>query len=387
MREQTSGIGKFVKGALVGAFGTGAAGAGAGAGIGGFAGIPFYGVGAIAGAGIGAAIGGGIGFIVGLFVGGISVAIASTGGDDKLIEREKDIAVAVGLSREEIIEFNQLTYEHPSLGHGSFGKVYRGSWQHGSIKQEVAIKELLSQIDLEQVKVDLELKREVKSMVRLRRHDNIIRLFGVCVEPGHCSLIMEYAPKGSLCDVLHRGESKNWTWPVRFNIASGISKGLEYLHGQLPCILHRDLKSSNVLLDAYNCPKITDFGSSEVRAEIDTPIPSLGALGVEVVTFLWRAPELMLNTNAPYSRSCDVYSLGVIMWEITTGELPWKGVGYNEVQVRVTKGVREVIPAATPAFFSALISRCWAQRAADRPDVGTVVRELAPHCGVQAPAP
>ena len=136
-------------------------------------------------------------------------------------------------------------------------------------------------------------------------------------------------PKGSLCAVLQSTEPMNWE--LRWDIALGIARGIGHLHNHSPRILHRDLKSLNVLLDERNVPKLTDFGLSQVRIET---LRTAGVrkrtdqnAGVPPGTFAWLAPELMSDLDAEYISSCDVFSFGMIMWEIAARKIPWSRPG------------------------------------------------------------
>ena len=112
-------------------------------------------------------------------------------------------------------------------GEGSFARVYHGTWRHGNVEREVAIKELVAP-GLSPTAAS-ELVSEA-SIMRQLRHANVLGLFGVCAEPGHYSLVMEYMPKGSLYAVLQSPESDTWNWTVKWNIALGVVRGVEHLH-------------------------------------------------------------------------------------------------------------------------------------------------------------
>ena len=281
-----------------------------------------------------------------------------------------------GLHQEDTVPFSELSYGR-YLGEGAFSKVYQGAWKG----REVAIKELLAPGLSHQAAE--ELGREASIMKQLR-HPNILPLLRVCIEPGHYSLVMEYAPKGSLYQVLHSAERLEW--PVRWNIALGTARGVEHLHDHDPQILHRDLKSPNVLLDNRLVPKITDFGLSKVRTETRTTLrgthPAAAATGGSHAvptapgTLAWMAPELFA-LGATYGRACDIYSLGLIFWELASRRAPWEGAASDDlIALWLREGKREAIPDGTPPSYSTLIARCWAQRAEDRPKISDAVQVL-----------
>ena len=285
-----------------------------------------------------------------------------------------------GLRQADTIPFESLTYG-VRVGEGAFATVFRGTWN----KKEVAIKELLTP-GLSTQAVE-ELGREALIMKQLR-HPNILALWGVCIEPGHYSLVMEYAPKGALYDVLRREDLI--AWPVRWNIALGIAKGVAHLHNHTPQILHRDLKSQNILLDERYVPRITDFGLSKVRTETRTfrMAPSSSRCDANPMpgTLAWMAPELF-EPKTEYGRACDIFSLGVIFWELASSRVPWSNaVSDTLITLWMIQGKREEIPPETPPSYSKLIASCWAQRAETRPPVHEVVQMLETHQNEVLPA-
>ena len=228
------------------------------------------------------------------------------------------------------------------LGRGNFGVVHLGHYRHN----EAAIKTLLiSNYSESALK---EFKQEVSCMSQLRS-PNIVNFYGVCLEKPY-AIIMEYVPQGSLYAILPSNEAKSWGWAVKYRIALDISSGLEYLHD---CnMMHRDLKSPNVLLDHQYRAKITDFGLSKVKQEtsIKSTVHMVGSL-------LWMAPELFEGKEA--SQASDIFSLAIILLELVTHERPWKSapnpsmVGFYLLQKK-----REVIPKDCPKNLAALISKC-----------------------------
>jgi len=147
-------------------------------------------------------------------------------------------------------------------------------------------------------------------------------------------------------------------------MAIDAAKGMEYLHSLQ--IMHRDLKSKNMLVDRYNNVKLCDFGLCKVKTnDLNT-----GGLG----TISWMAPEVLSHEN--YSEKADVYSFGVILWELLTCEEPFNDVPIFSVPVMVTKGERPPIPKDCPSLFKKLIKSCWSQSPKSRPDFKNIIQEL-----------
>ncbi|MFA6409367.1 MAG: protein kinase [Gammaproteobacteria bacterium] len=259
------------------------------------------------------------------------------------------------------------------LGAGGFGIVHRGTWKGTPVAVKTLIARTMNNDTLN------EFRRETEIMATLQ-HPNIVRLYGVCLEPGHNSMVMEYMQHGSLLDFLEN--HPNVSWSVRWNIALDISRGLLSLHQHHPIIMHRDLKSPNVLLDEHDRAKICDFGLAKVRhttrlnSSRANPMSTRGFIG----TINWTAPELF-EPGAPYTPACDIYSLGIILWELATCKTPWASATTEAlISIWVREGRHEPIPTTTtPPTFASLIANCWATRAENRPPIAAVVQELEQH--------
>jgi len=248
---------------------------------------------------------------------------------------------------------------------GGFGSVRYGIWENTPIAVKIPLPPFSLTSEGSKASIN-----EAKVLARLH-HPNIVRLYGICKFTDHYNLVLEYMPKGSLYQVLHSTETLNWT--VRWEIATEISRGMRKLHESKPCIVHRDFKSPNVLLDGQNHAKISDFGSAAFLDENSTEKPTC--------TLAWRAPELLQpNKPAPHTTKSDIYSLGITFWEIASRDYPWATkTPKQSVAVEVCSGKRDVIPPETPPSYAALIKRCWADLASDRPDISEVVQILEDH--------
>ncbi|KAL1289352.1 hypothetical protein AAHE18_20G051700 [Arachis hypogaea] len=194
------------------------------------------------------------------------------------------------------------------LGQGGFGSVYRGRLIEG---QEIAVKRLSE--DSRQGVTEFE--NEVKLMVKLQ-HRNLVQLLGCCIEKNEKMLVYEYMENRGLDSILFdKSKSLLLNWEKRFNIIYGIARGLLYLHQDSRFrIIHRDLKTSNILLDIEMNPKISDFGIARIFYNDQTQAKTVRVVG----TYGYMAPEYIMGGN--FSEKSDVFSFGVIVLEIITGK-------------------------------------------------------------------
>ncbi|XP_038900893.1 serine/threonine-protein kinase EDR1-like isoform X3 [Benincasa hispida] len=240
------------------------------------------------------------------------------------------------------IDYSELTVGI-RIGIGFFGEVFRGIW-NGT---DVAIKVFLEQ-DLTPENVE-DFCNEISILSRLR-HPNVILFLGACTKPPRLSMITEYMEMGSLYSLIHlSGQKKKLSWRRRLKMLRDICRGLMCIHRMK--IAHRDLKSANCLVNKHWTVKICDFGLSRILT--DTPARGSPSAG----TPEWMAPELF--RNEPFTEKCDIFSLGVIMWELCTLNRPWEGVPPERVVYAVgTEGSRLEIPEGP---LGRLISDCWAE--------------------------
>ncbi|KAG0587012.1 hypothetical protein KC19_2G134300 [Ceratodon purpureus] len=202
------------------------------------------------------------------------------------------------------------------LGEGGFGEVFLGKIRDGSL---VAVKKLSD--DSKQGKPQFLAEVMIISKVQ---HRNLVKLRGCCVEGHHRLLVYEYLEKRSLRETIlgTPDEILHIDWPTRFNIAVGTARGLAYLHEEIaPRIIHRDIKASNILLDAHLEAKISDFGLAKLCPDEQTHLTTAiaGTLG-------YMAPEL---TRGQLTEKVDVFSYGVLLMEIVTGRVTMSVTNYG----------------------------------------------------------
>ncbi|OWM77614.1 hypothetical protein CDL15_Pgr017012 [Punica granatum] len=194
------------------------------------------------------------------------------------------------------------------LGQGGFGSVYKGELDNG---EKIAIKRL-SKYSGQGVE---EFKNELKLIAKLQ-HRNLVKMLGCCIQGEEKILIYEYLPNKSLDSFLFDEEKRHLLdWRKRFDIASGIARGILYLHQDSRLrIIHRDLKASNVLLDSSMNPKISDFGMARICGEDQTQGNTRRVVG----TYGYMSPEYAME--GLFSIKSDVYSFGVVLLEIISGK-------------------------------------------------------------------
>ena len=247
------------------------------------------------------------------------------------------------------------------IGEGAFAKVYSGI--HKATGIDVAVKLLFAQKLEEEDKVDF--LRETSVMAQVSDLFVLPFLGWTATQP--YAIITQLAPNGSLFNAL-RGKpgSPEMTPTLKTKLMIGIAKGMLALHKKK--IIHRDLKSLNVLLDERCFPKICDFGLSIIDSEVAMKTREIG-------TPHWMAPELFETTD--YTNKVDVYAYGVLMWEILTESTPYKGMSGNQIAVAVCQhGERPPFPRGTPKLIQQFIRECWHQIPSKRPSFKQIVNLL-----------
>ncbi|RWR80771.1 serine/threonine-protein kinase EDR1 isoform X1 [Cinnamomum micranthum f. kanehirae] len=248
------------------------------------------------------------------------------------------------------------------IGRGSFAVVYRGTW-NGS---DVAIKVYLGNEYHEEIFIDY--KKEIAIMKRLR-HPNVLLFMGAVYSPDRLAIVTEFLPRGSLFRTLHRN---NQTLDLRrrLRMALDVARGMNYLHCRNPPIVHRDLKSSNLLVAKNWTVKVGDFGLSCLKTS--TFLTEKSGRG----TPQWMAPEVL--RNEPSNEKSDVFSFGVILWELMTESIPWTNLNSLEVVGVVGFMDRRLdIPEDLDPRISTIIHDCWQSDPEQRPSFEQIRQRMA----------
>ncbi|XP_020682291.1 probable serine/threonine-protein kinase DDB_G0282963 isoform X2 [Dendrobium catenatum] len=230
------------------------------------------------------------------------------------------------------------------IGQGSCGTVYHALWYGSDVAVKVFSKQEYSD------ELIFSFRQEVSLMKKLR-HPNILLFMGAVLSPERLCIVTEFLPRGSLFRLLQRNAAK-LDWRRRAHMALDIARGMNYLHHCNPPIIHRDLKSSNLLVDKNWTVKVGDFGLSRLKHE--TYLTTQTGKG----TPQWMAPEVL--RNEPSDEKSDVYSFGVILWELVTETIPWDNL--NSMQVVGAVGFmnqRLELPKELDSRWVSIIESCW----------------------------
>ncbi|XP_049591468.1 mitogen-activated protein kinase kinase kinase 21 isoform X1 [Syngnathus scovelli] len=264
------------------------------------------------------------------------------------------------------IPFSELVLEE-IIGVGGFGKVYRGTWKG----QEVAVKAARQDPDEDIMATAASVKQEAK-LFSMLQHANIIKLEGVCLDEPNLCLVMEYARGGTLNRAL---TGRRIPPHILVNWAVQIARGMHYLHEEA-VVIHRDLKSSNILLletienddIGRKTLKITDFGLAREWHKTT----KMSAAG----TYSWMAPEVIRMSL--FSKGSDVWSYGILLWELLTGEVPYRGIDGLAVAYGVAVNKLTLpIPSTCPEPFARLMEECWDQNPHVRPSFSCILEQLS----------
>uniref|UniRef100_A0A0D9WBG0 non-specific serine/threonine protein kinase n=1 Tax=Leersia perrieri TaxID=77586 RepID=A0A0D9WBG0_9ORYZ len=243
------------------------------------------------------------------------------------------------------------------IASGSSGDLYRGTY----LGMDVAVKFLRSEHVNDSSKV--EFLQEIM-ILKSVDHENVVQFYGACTKHRKYLIVTEYMSGGNLYDFLHK-QNNMLELPAVLRIAIGISKGMDYLHQNN--IIHRDLKTANLLIGPGQVVKIADFGVSRQRSQG-------GDMTAETGTYRWMAPEVI--NHKPYDHKADVFSFAIVLWELVTSKIPYANLTPLQAALGVRQGMRMEIPPWVHPRLSKLIERCWDENPHVRPFFSEITIEL-----------
>lgn len=279
--------------------------------------------------------------------------------------------VSDGIGRLQIIKNSDLE-ELRELGSGTYGTVYHGKWRG----TDVAIKRINDRCfagkPSEQERMRYDFWNEAINLADLH-HPNVVAFYGVVLDGpgGSVATVTEYMVNGSLRNALQKSE-RNLDKRKRLLIAMDVAFGMEYLHGKN--IVHFDLKSDNLLVNLRDphrpiC-KVGDLGLSKVKCQT---LISGGVRG----TLPWMAPELLNGSSSLVSEKVDVFSFGIVMWELLTGEEPYADLHYGAIIGGIVSNtLRPPVPESCDPEWRSLMERCWSAEPSERPSFTEIANEL-----------
>ncbi|XP_074373003.1 serine/threonine-protein kinase STY46-like [Apium graveolens] len=255
------------------------------------------------------------------------------------------------------IDSKLLKFEQ-KIAAGSFGELYKGTL-HG---QDVAIKCIKAEYI--SAGVQKEFAQEV-FILRKVRHKNVVQFIGACTRSPRLCIVTEFMSGGSVYDFLHK-QKGFFKFPAILKVAIDVSKGMNYLHQNN--IIHRDLKAANLLMDENEVVKVADFGVARVQSQS-------GVMTAETGTYRWMAPEVI--EHKPYDHKADIFSFGIVLWELLTGKVPYENLTPLQAAVGVVqKGIRPIIPTRTHPLIVELLEKCWQQDPSLRPEFSEIIMIL-----------
>jgi len=274
--------------------------------------------------------------------------------------------LALDLTAEELQTLEQLQGQFSNLrvrrliDEGASSKVWEGDWAGARVvikvlREEEALRSFLGEVNI----------------WRQLRHPCVCSLLGVCMFEQRPAMVLEYLIGGSLHDLLHNpspgDEAAQLGALLVARIVAEVASGVAYLHYN--GVMHRDIKTANVLLDEARHAKVTDFGISTRFGRADYT--------AETGTYRQMAPEVILHK--PYNYKCDVYSYGVLVWETLHRQVPF--TGFAPLQAAFAVAMEQARPPINLSSelhaYGPLIERCWATDPTQRPGMDQVVRATA----------
>ncbi|KAE8677994.1 Serine/threonine-protein kinase CTR1 [Hibiscus syriacus] len=247
------------------------------------------------------------------------------------------------------------------IGQGSYAVIYRGIWNGSDVAVKVYFAGEYKESTLSDYKKEIDIMRKL-------RHPNVLLFMGAVYSQERLAIVTEFLPRGSLFKALHK-TNQALDAKRRMRMALDVARGINYLHHRNPPIVHRDLKSSNLFVDRNWNVKVGDFGLS--RWKNGTFLTTKTGRG----TPQWMAPEVL--RNEPSNEKSDVFSFGVILWELMTVSIPWNNL--NCLQVVGVVGFmdrRLELPEGLDPHIQSIIRDCWQSNPENRPSFEDIISRM-----------
>lgn len=263
-------------------------------------------------------------------------------------------------STSSLIVFADLIIEK-EIGKGDYGRVCLGRWNN----LPVALKFCKGKGSIQ------DFLNEAKAMIRVPPHRNVVQILGVSIDGPEPIIVLEYCAGGSLDILLYRNKNIPISNKRKIDLVRGIASGMLHLHTHN--IVHRDLAARNILLTQENEngePKISDFGMSRILEKKDS-----GQTTSSVGPVCWMAPESV--ANGIYSKKSDVWSFGIVVYEIVARREPHYNMDLVTVAIEIKEnGLTPKIPHDCPSTLRELMEMCWQKDPNQRPTFETICKML-----------
>jgi len=246
------------------------------------------------------------------------------------------------------------------IGSGANGSVFKGTY----LDRQVAIKVLNPSGSPESYRSFV---KEGKLMLKLcsKKHKHFVQVHAICIGKECPAIIMEYAEKGTLVQVLTNGSPLDLI--AEFNLIIGIARGLSFLHKQ--DVIHRDIAARNILINAAMIPMISDFGLSREVAIGE----EYSSTGKDSLPLKWMAPEALKSNH--FTKATDIWSFGIVVWEIASkGDRPHVSMDVTEAKIQIRDYfLTPTIPENTDPTMSVIMTQCWYKDPDMRPSAKDII--------------
>eukprot|EP01094_Clydonella_sp_ATCC50884_P023277 TRINITY_DN5531_c0_g1_i1.p1 TRINITY_DN5531_c0_g1~~TRINITY_DN5531_c0_g1_i1.p1 ORF type:complete len:829 (-),score=238.19 TRINITY_DN5531_c0_g1_i1:264-2750(-) len=256
----------------------------------------------------------------------------------------------------EVVTWDELNIGE-KIGRGGFGVVYKGFWKGKPVAVKKVHSDEMDDGELASFRSEVELMRELS-------HENVLTCLGASLDT-ELFIITEFMGKGNMSECLQN--EPNLPWSLKIQMAIDAAMGMLHLHSRETPIVHRDLKSLNLLVDEQYRVKVADFGLSKAT--------SGKSLNSKVGSLNWAAPEILLR-RAAYTPQSDVYSFGMVLYELVTEHPPFQNMNPLQVVRAIDSGELPQLPDGTNEEYVSLVEDCWRDEPLDRPGFAEIVERL-----------